>query len=145
MFSSSSAGPTSSPTYASGAGSNALDTAPPMPPRQRRAPSVLFTPPKEDNDGLNDVGGDPMVQDMASTKAIDMALQRLAINHPEAVDMLAQFQSQFRQLMAGIMTSQMAAGGGMDAGMGAVGAPNVVPPLPMQSGPTTGQQQGPGI
>jgi hypothetical protein len=95
-----------------------------------------------------------MVQDMAAMKAIDMALQRLSINHPEAVDPLAQLQMSFRQLMAGIMTMQSQGQGmqGMQGGMmqpgemaGGMGAPNIVPPLPMQGGPSSGMQSGPGI
>ena len=142
-----SAAPPSSPTSADAAGgSRALDSAPLMPPRQRRSPSVLFTPPADDGSGMGQLGSDPMVQDMAAMKAVDMALQRLAANHPEAVDPLAQLQQQFRQLMTGLMAMALQGLNGMDTGMGgAMGAPNIVPPLPMQGGPTSGMQQGPGM
>lgn len=134
---------TSSPTsvFSGGAGgsSRTLDSSPPMPPRQRRSPSVLFTPPMDDGMGMAELGADPMVRDMAAAASVDKAFQTLAANHPEAVDALAQLQQAFRQLISGVLAMQQESMGGMG------GAPNIVPPLPMQSGATSGMQGGPGI
>ena len=141
-------GVSSSPTSQGAAGSRTLDSSPPMPPRQRRPPSPLFTPPMDDGSGMSEMGGDPMVQTMAATKAVDMAFQKLAVLYPEAVDPLAQLQQSFRQLVTGLMTMSMSGGmgAGMEGGMGGgMGAPNIVPPLPMQGGTSPGMQQGPGI
>lgn len=86
---------------------------------------------------MGEMGGDPMVQDMAASAAVDKSIQTLAKNHPEAVDALAEFQQMFRGLITNLMTQQTQGPG--------MGAPNVVPPLPMQSGPSAGMQQGPGL
>lgn len=139
--------PSNSPTTGA-TGSRTLDSPPPMPPRQRRSPSVLFTPPIDDSGGMGEMAADPMVQDTMAMAALDKSFQTLARNHPEAIDALAQLQTSARQLYAGLL--QMQAQGGM-AGMGmggmggGMGAPNIVPPLPMQGGATAGQQQGPAV
>ena len=108
----------------------------------------------DEGDGMNSVGGDPMVQTMAASKAVDMAFQKLATLYPDAIDPLSQLQMSFRQLIAGLMTMQsqpgMGMGGpgmpGMGGGMGGgMGAPNIVPPLPMQSGATSGAGMGIGL
>lgn len=127
------AGPASSPTNASGqgAGSRTLDSAPPMPPRQRRSGSVLFTPPMDDA-GMNAMGGDPLVQTMAMTKQVETSFQKLAMLYPELVDPLAQLQQSFRQLITGLLSTQAES----------MNAPNIVPPLPMEGGSTVGVQQG---
>ena len=143
--------PTNSPTSGAG-GSRSLDSSPPMPPRQRRPPSVLFTPPADADSGLGELGSDPMVQDTMAMAAIDKAFQTLAVNHPEAVQPLAELQMTARQLYAGILAAQSQ--GGMMGGMGGpgMGAPGIVPPLPMAAGgmgggggQTSGQTQGPGM
>lgn len=139
-----SAGPTASPTYASGAAnSRTLDSSPPMPPSQRRPGSVLFTPPADDSAGMGAMGADPLVQTMVATKQVDQAFQKLATLYPELVDPLAQLQQSFRQLITGLLSAQ--ATGGMGGPGGGQGAPPIVPPLPMQGGQTPGLQQAPGV
>ena len=131
------AGPTSSPMN-DAARTQVLDSAPPMPPDQRRSPSPLFTQGGAEGGGMNSMGGDPMVQTMQVMKQFDQGIERLASIYPQAVDPLAQLQQAARQLVTGLVSAQ--------ASPAAVaGAPGIMPPLPMQSGPTAGTQMGAGI
>ena len=141
---------------ASGAanGTRTLDSSPPMPSSQRRPPSVLFTPPMDEDSGMGAMGGDPMIQTMAAQKAVDMAMQKLSILYPQAVEPLASLQMQFRQLTMMLLQSAADPTGGMGGGMGMggeMGAPGMgagmIPPAPMAAGmgPSAGQQQGPSM
>ncbi len=128
-----------------------------MPNSQRRPPSVLFTPPMDEDSGMGAMGSDPLIQTMAAQKAVDMAMQKLSILYPQAVEPLASLQMQFRQLTMMLMQSQsdpmggMGGGMGMSGQMGAMGAPGqgagMVPPAPMMAGqgPSAGQQAAPNL
>lgn len=131
---------TASPSTASNGSAGpgrTLDAPPPMPGKQTRPSNVLFTPPADDQ-GMGELGNDPMVQTMAASAAVDKAFSKLAMLYPIAVDPLSQLQQSFRQLIVGITTMQSQGAGGM-------GAPTVIPPLPQQSGSTGGVEQGPSI
>ena len=110
----------------------ALNAAPPM-PRGNRSP--LFTEPSDQGMGANGMGGDPLVQTMQAQQAMDKAIQTLANLYPQAIDPLAQLQQATRQLVMGL--TQSAAGP-----QAAAGAPGMMPPLPMQGGPTSGNGMG---
>jgi hypothetical protein len=92
----------------------------------------------DEGDGMGDMGGDPMVQTMMATKAVDQALQKLAMLYPQAVDPLAQLQQQFHQLSMGLMSLQQGP-------MGAMPAPSMSAPLPQPSGAIPGMQAGVGL
>lgn len=109
-----------------------------MPREQKRPPSVLFTPPMDEDEGMGDLGNDPMVQTMMATKTVDKALQQLSMLYPEALDPLAQIQQSFRQLVMGLMSMQ-------SSPMGAMPTPSMAAPLPMPSANIPGQQQGAGL
>jgi len=131
------AGPTNSPTTASGNPAT-LDAAPPMPRDQRRSPSVLFTPPASEGAGANGMGADPQVQTMESSAIIDQQFQKLATLYPGAVDPLSQLQNAFRQLIMALATAPTSPAA-------IAGAPGIVPPLPQQGGPAMGTQAAPGL
>lgn len=95
-----------------------------------------------------------MIQTMAAQKAVDMAMQKLSILYPQAVEPLASLQMQFRQLTMMLLQSAADPTGGMGASMGMsgdMGAPGagagMMPPAPMAAGmgPSAGQQQGPSM
>lgn len=96
--------PPSSPTNAPAAGSTGLDRAPMRPKSARSAQSPLFTPPMDQ--GMNAMGGDPLVRDAEDMSLFDKIVQGVVLRHPELMDPLAQMQNIFRQMMMSVMTTQ---------------------------------------
>ena len=122
-----------------------------MPPSQRSSGSVLFTPPADEGMGMNQMGRDPMIKTMMISKKMDQLFQELVGMFPELTDPMAQVRQSLGQIITGYLSSQQGQGQGQGIpgyqppGAQSQGAPNIVPPLPMQGGPEAGQQHGPGL